>query len=315
MPEPASAPAATRVVRLAGEIDLAGFRSAARALVQAGVPPDMLQWTVAGAAAPGLFEDADAADAADDARPAQTAPAPRVPADFAALRESVVQHADPTRFQRLYRLLWRLQHEPGLRHDPLDAEMAEARRMAQAVRREQHKMKAFLRFREVSTGDGEAPLHVAWFEPAHHVVEATAPFFMRRFAGMRFAILTPLRSVRWDGQALAFGPAASRQDAPPADAGEALWLTYYASIFNPARLKLRAMEKEMPRRYWPQLPEARLISGLAAQAQERSARMIAAPPTHTTRRLPGRPFASPAAGGDPAHRGESPTQPESGNGR
>ena len=63
---------------------------------------------------------------------------------------------------------------------------------------------------------------------------------------MRWAILTPERSVHWDGDALAFGPGARRDQAPPADAGEALWLTYYRSIFNPARLKLAMMQREMP---------------------------------------------------------------------
>ena len=49
------------------------------------------------------------------------------------------------------------------------------------------------------------------------------------------------------------GPGADRAEAPPADANEALWLTYYASIFNPARLKLTMMRKEMPRRSWKRM--------------------------------------------------------------
>ena len=74
--------------------------------------------------------------------------------------------------------------------------------MAQAVRRDMHKMKAFVRFRTIADDAGGAPLHVAWFEPEHHIVEATAPFFARRFTAMRWAILTPERSVRWDGEQL-----------------------------------------------------------------------------------------------------------------
>ena len=292
-----------RCVTLAGEVDLAGFRAAARQLLQQGNHPEAVQWLVAGAAAPDLFDAEGAASATPAAGLpvvdlAPEAAAPRVPADFLALCGDVIQHADPGRFHRLYRLLWRLQGEPALRHDALDPELAQARLMAQAVRREQHKMKAFVRFREVrnlhpadpadpaDAAAGAAPLHVAWFEPAHHVVEAVAPFFMRRFAGMRFAILTPERSVQWDGQALTLGPGAGRHQAPPADAGEALWLTYYASIFNPARLKLKAMEKEMPRRYWANLPEAGLISGLAARAQARSGGMVESEGTQPRRRLP-----------------------------
>src|SRR5262249_26222550 len=48
----------------------------------------------------------------------------------------------------------------------------------------------------------------------------------------------------------------------------------YASIFNPARLKVKAMEKEMPRKYWRNLPEAGLIKPLIAGASQRTAEMI-----------------------------------------
>ena len=292
---PAAAPAgaASRVVTLAGETDFDGFRTAARGLLTAGVAPDAVAWAVAGSERPDLFAAAAPEGTAGPAVTADDPPADasplRVPPDFLTLCREVVLHADPTRFALLYRLLWRLQHEPGLRHDALDAEMGQARLMAHAVRRDMHKMKAFVRFREVArqADDGSAlpPLHVAWFEPQHHIVEATAPFFMRRFADMPWAILTPERSVQWNGQTLQFGPGGSRQDAPPADAGEALWLTYYSHIFNPARLKMKMMEKEMPRRYWHNLPEAELISGLAAQATARSGSMVAREPTVPRRKL------------------------------
>ena len=54
--------------------------------------------------------------------------------------------------------------------------------MAKAVRRDKHKMHAFVRFREV--GRERNAHYVAWFEPEHHIVEAAAPFFARRFADM-----------------------------------------------------------------------------------------------------------------------------------
>ncbi len=44
------------------------------------------------------------------------------------------QHRDQDRFALLYRLLWRLVHEPGLRHDPADPDMVRAHHMAHAVR-------------------------------------------------------------------------------------------------------------------------------------------------------------------------------------
>ncbi len=271
-----------RTVVLAHATDAEGFRGWARALLAQGKLPGDVDWSVAGGG-----------DLFSDAGPAQAPPLPppqarvAVPAAFVELMNDVLLHSDPARFGLLYRLLWRLVHEPGLRHDALDADRARAAAMARAVRRDIHKMRAFVRFRPVESMDGGPPLHVAWFEPEHHIVEANAAFFARRFAGMRWAILTPARSVRWDGQRLDFGPGADRADAPAADAGEALWLTYYRHIFNPARLKVAAMKKEMPVRYWRNLPEAALISPLVGQAAEQCGRMVEAGPTVTRRRLPG----------------------------
>ena len=278
-------------ILLPDETDLAAFRLKARALVAAGRAPESVEWQVAGASDADLFatDDTPLAPAAGAAAKFSVPPA------FVALCGSVVLHSDPGRFGLLYRLLWRLLHEPGLRHDPLDADMLQAERLAKAVRRDQHKMTAFVRFRTVAPeAPGQPDLHVAWFEPEHHIVEATAPFFMRRFTSMHWAILTPRRSVQWfppqpdaPGR-LELAPGARREDAPPADAGESLWLTYYANIFNPARLKLAMMQKEMPRKYWHNLPEAALIGELSAQAMERSGGMIDQGTTTPARRIPAR---------------------------
>jgi len=269
------------LVRLDHETDLAGFRGEARRLLAQGVPPSELTWS-AGPVGDDLFSTG-----ADAVPPAPAAAPVNVPAAFVALCEAVVLHREPQRFALLYRLLWRLVHEPALRHDPLDADVLQARRMARAVQRDIHKMRAFVRFRPVHDGDpAQGPLHVAWFEPEHRIVQANAPWFRRRFANMRWALLTPERCAEWDGQRLHLRAGARREEAPPPDAGEALWLTYYRSIFNPARLNLPMLCKEMPRRYWHNLPEAQLIAPLAAAARERSARMIAQAPTVPLRRLP-----------------------------
>ena len=269
-----------RIVTLAGEANVDGFRAEARRLLAEGVEPARVSWLVETRVEGDLFGDAPDVD---DAPSSPIAARISVPAFFISLCERAALHADPNRFGLLYRLLWRLVHELALRHDPLDADRMQAELMARAVRRDMHKMTAFVRFRPLSAEAGDEVQHVAWFEPDHHIVEATAPFFARRFAQMRWAILTPDRCVRWDGRALAFGPGARREDAPPADAAEQLWLTYYASIFNPARLKLAMMQKEMPRKYWKNLPEAVLIQPLTARSAQRSGQMIeqgASEPAH-----------------------------------
>ena len=292
---------ALHTVTLDGDTDWPGFRQQARNLLARQMSPDDVAWHTQGSAAADLFasqaNEADAETIAPAVSSTRTVghPGPGsavVPPAFLRLCETVVLHEDPNRFGLLYRLLWRMVHERGLRADPLDADRVKAQHMAQAVRRDMHKMKAFVRFRSLAQSGGAEPLHVAWFEPVHHIVEAVAPFFVRRFTQMRWAILTPERSMHWEPHseagnagALAFGPGASRSDAPLPDAGEALWLTYYQHIFNPARLKLAMMQKEMPRRYWRNLPEAELIAPLAAEAMARSGRMIDAPTTTPARRI------------------------------
>ena len=286
---------ATQTVTLDGDTDWSGFRHEARTLLARQIPPEDVVWHTRASAAGDLFASDDPAfDPASAEDPSSSgrsgahvgASASVVPPAFVRLCETVVLHEDPSRFGLLYRLLWRLVHERGLRNDPLDADRVRAQHMAQAVRRDMHKMKAFVRFRSIVEAGNPEPVHVAWFEPVHHIVEAVAPFFVRRFTQMRWVILTPERSLRWEpAGALSFGPGARRQDAPPADAGEALWLTYYQNIFNPARLKLAMMQKEMPRRYWRNLPEAELITPLTIDAMARSGRMIEAAPTVPARRI------------------------------
>ena len=72
--------------------------------------------------------------------------------------------------------------------------------------------------------------------------------------------------------------------APQEDEIEEFWKTYYASTFNPARLKTKTMQGEMPKRYWKNLPEAalipELIAGIAGFDRDngRRARLDAKPP-------------------------------------
>ena len=277
--------AVKRMAWLTDEADLEGFRHHARRCLADNMDPSQVEWRVVTRAEPDLFSDSLPADEVMSAA-VQDSQQIKVPAMFVALAERAALHSDTNRFGLLYRLLWRLVHEDALRHDPLDADRQQLEQMARDVRRDMHKMTAFVRFRPLASADGHPLQHVAWFEPEHHIVEATAPFFARRFAQMHWAILTPERCVRWDGQALSFSPGADRSDAPPADAAEQLWLTYYASIFNPARLKLAMMQKEMPRRYWKNLPEAALIQPLAADAARRERTMVEQGASQPVRRRP-----------------------------
>ena len=85
-------------------------------------------------------------------------------------------------------------------------------------------------------------------------------------------IATPRLTAQFTDGRLTFAPAAPRPDLPD-DASEGLWATYFANIFNPARIKLDAMRSEMPKKYWKNLPETRLIPEMLKDAEARVQRM------------------------------------------
>ncbi|MFW8594664.1 UdgX family uracil-DNA binding protein [Cribrihabitans neustonicus] len=255
------------------------WRAAARGFLAAGVPPSGILWRSAAeegdASGPPAAGDLFAG-AAPAAAPAGEGVA-SVPRSFLALANSVVWHSDPERFARLYAFLWRLREAPWLMSDRGDPGLALLRRMEKGVHRCQHKMKAFVRFREVGSPEAPRRAFAAWFEPEHHTVEPTAAFFARRFGDMDWRILSPDVSAIFEGGTLRFEPGQPRPGLPE-DASEALWLTYFRSTFNPARLNLRAMQSEMPKKYWKNMPEAAAIPELAASASERVRAMAAAAP-------------------------------------
>ncbi len=260
---------------------LEAWRTAARLALRHAVAPDQLDWLQGEDTS---LLDAPSLPALDDDSVASAEAPIQVSKTFIELAATCLCHRDPQRMPLLYRMLWRITHgERSLLSNPADADVLRAMALSQAVRRDTHKMKAFVRFREVP---GEDDAFIAWFEPEHHIVDRVAPFFARRFAGMRWAILTPGRSAHWDGQALSFGPGGRQSDAPVDDAREELWRTYYANIFNPARLNTRMMQQEMPAKYWKHLPEAALLPQLVRDAGDRVQEMHDREAQAPRRRIP-----------------------------
>ncbi len=261
MPEPAR-----YSVILDAPDDFEGWRDAARRLASHDVPPADVVWSMG--SSDDLF-----AEAATELPP--MGPAFSVSKPFVQLAQSAILHSDPERFALLYTLLLRVRADPRVITDRADPLVRRIEELAKAIRRDIHKMRAFVRFREIDEEGGTR--FVAWFEPDHHIVRANAGFFVRRFANMRWSILTPEVCVHWNGETLTESPGASRADAPEGDPVEDLWKRYYASIFNPARVKIGAMMKEMPKKYWKNMPETALIPELIAAAQGRESTMIATP--------------------------------------
>jgi probable DNA metabolism protein len=247
-------------VELRQGADLDGFRSAARRLAAVGIAPDAVLWS---AGEPGLFGEKALADA----------PPLSLPRAVANTIEEVVPHRDPERYALLYQLIWRvLQGERSLLEMASDPLVHRIELMRNAVRRDIHKMHAFLRFRRAG-GDGPERF-VAWFEPEHFILEAAAPFFVERFRALNWTILTPVGSAHWDGDGLSFGPAGARGDVPAGDTFEDGWRGYYESTFNPARVNPRLMRAHMPEKYWRNLPETAAIPRLIQTAGSRVNEMI-----------------------------------------
>lgn len=178
------------------------WRAAARIAISHRITPDQIDWSGAG----GLFA---AASLPVDIGPHQA----RVPAAFLDVAKSAIWHKSPDRAALLYQALWRIDRRDG---DPLSSADPLGRRLqmlAKNVRRDIHKMHAFVRFRELPT-DTARRRFAAWFEPEHHTLEPGTPFFAKRFADMDWMIATPKLTAHFESGKLRFGPAGARPDLP-----------------------------------------------------------------------------------------------------
>ncbi|MEO5719091.1 MAG: DUF4130 domain-containing protein, partial [Chthoniobacterales bacterium] len=128
----------------------ARWQAVARRALQSDLPPEKIAWEEIGEDQPALhlFDEAEPPDVA---RPSAKI---RVPKRFLALARLVSLHRDPARWPLLYRLLWRLTHgEPHLLEIVVDRDVAQATDFEKSIRHDIHKMRAFVRFREVAHGE------------------------------------------------------------------------------------------------------------------------------------------------------------------
>lgn len=206
------------------------WRDAARELLAHHVAPHMVQW-ISHQDDGGLFAHAVQPGSA----------AVRIPRKLIDMLQTAACCRVPNRWAFLYLVLWRWQRGEKDVLSASDADGAKLHAMIRAVQREEHDMHASIRFRE-RRPDAGAPRFVAWFEPAHDVLPQVARHFAARMQRVTWMIATPEASVMWDGATLHSTGALMRGPDDIDDAGEALWLTYYRSIFNPARLNAELMQ-------------------------------------------------------------------------
>jgi DNA polymerase len=240
------------LISLDSETDFDGWRMAARALALNDVPPAEVSWMVR--------------DRARDLPPQLALPFPgtpegrfSVPAKFVALARTVILHRNPERFALLYRLLWRIRSHHDLLDDTADPDVAQAGALASAVHRDEQRMQSCLRFHEI--GRERTSRYVAWYAPEHHIVEAVAPFFARRYADMPWSILTPEMSAHFDGSLISFAEGVGNAGAPSEDRLEETWRLYAANLSPAARLH---QKEPPPKRSW------QIIAPLMAEAASRT---------------------------------------------
>ncbi|MBJ9665628.1 UdgX family uracil-DNA binding protein [Burkholderia gladioli] len=258
----------------------AAWRAASLAALAEDLPPASIHWRLADAIE--MPQQQALIDYAPDS-PGTAAISPRladvqVSKEFAALLRDAASFRDPQRWAFLYKALWRWHHGDRSAASPADADGSRLYRMAKSVRRAQHDMIAYVRFRKQA--DAQAvPEYLAWYEPEHDVLEWAAEHFAQRMGRSSWLITTPRGAAFWDGSQLHLDarralPGDHRHDTE--DEAEALWIAYYRSTFNPARLNENALEQHMPVRFWKGLPEARLIPGMISEARSGARRLAQA---------------------------------------
>jgi uracil-DNA glycosylase len=251
------------------------WRTAALGALAQGLPPEAIEWrdSALGPSDQSLFDESPRMPANGD-----TDSTVRVSKELGTLLKEAAQFRDPTRWAFLYKVLWRWTQGDRSVASAADEDGARLHRMAKAVRRAHHDMIAYVRFRQRDAASG-APEFVAWYEPDHDVLASGAEHFAQRMGRATWLITTPHGAAMWDGARLQIErrlALAADHQTDPSDAAEALWLTYYTSTFNPARLNEQALAQHMPVRFWKGLPEGALIPQLVSHARSGARRVAQA---------------------------------------
>ncbi|WP_394221277.1 TIGR03915 family putative DNA repair protein [Alteromonas gracilis] len=246
------------------------WRTAARECLAQSISPEHIIWQCSHTTQSDLFGDIEQAQATEVQK---TQAMHSIPKSVLMLFKYALCHNDTSRFALCYRVLWRVIFEnKNLLRLKTDDDVMKLYSLVKAVKRDAYKMSAFLRFREMTHNNQEH--FIAWYEPEHFSLEIKLDFFQTRFKNMRWSILTPYRAAHWDTEALTLEDNPDSSVLPDNDRIEEYWLTYYASIFNPARIKKSAMLSQMPKKYWKNMPETSLIDDMIRNSEARARKMI-----------------------------------------
>jgi len=267
-----------RSIEISNNLD--AWRAASLAALAQGLAPEAIEWRLSeGAGSESLVEQAafDYGEGAGAASPVAGVAAVHVSMELAALLRDAALYREPHRWAFLYKVLWRWQLGDRAAASPADEDGARLYRMAKCVRRAKHDMIAYVRFRK--NADAPVPEYIAWYEPEHDVLAWGAEHFAQRMGRSSWMIATPHGAAFWNGAELRVDEQRALRDQHPCetnDEAEALWLAYYRSTFNPARLNETALAQHVPVRFWKALPEGRLIPGMISEARSGARRLAQA---------------------------------------
>ena len=240
------------------------WREAARVLLKQRVTPESIEWSDSDVHQNLLAESLPRQQSELAAHPELEVEV-RMPSQVLRILEMAACFRAQDRYAFLYKVVWRWAKGQREVLSAADPDGARLHKMVKTVRREIHKMNAYLRFRERPV-EAEAPRFVAWFEPEHDVLTQVAHHFSRRMGKTTWMIGTPQATMLWDGKTLHAGPQLMSGPEDIDDRGEAMWLTYYRSTFNPARLNTKVMQGHVASRYWKNMPEGKLLPAMIADA-------------------------------------------------
>ncbi len=134
-------------IALESETDWEGWRTAARALVLAGVQPDDVRWSVR-------------AHDGDDHTLPEGSGSFAVSRGLVTLASLAIQARAPERFDLLYRLVWRANAGERVLQATTDPDLRRAQVLAFAVRAEAHRMRTLVRF--LPEPDDDLIRYIGW---------------------------------------------------------------------------------------------------------------------------------------------------------
>lgn len=187
--------------------------------------------------------------------------------EYKTFSKGVLYHNNHQKFSHLYTLFCKLGIDPRLINNVLDPNVKELKNYKRQISRDIHKMHAFVRFNKISIDNKD--VFVANHIPDHHIIKKGSLHFVERFSDMNWIIYSNDQMVLWDKKELKYTEGDFSDLSFKEDDFIDLWKTYYANIFNPARVKVKAMKNEMPVRYWSKMPETELISKLLQEAPKK----------------------------------------------